>query len=169
MVYCDQIQKEGFPVKKFAAIALLTAMLCSLLCLTGCSPKTAITPEEFRTTMEAAGYIVFDATSQLNDAPHITTAYVAFHGDDEYRIEFYVTDSAEYAKYLFDDNKLAFERSTDGAASHLSVNLLNSNSFKMTTNDQYRVLSRIDNTMIYIKAPEQFKPEINEVLKSLGY
>lgn len=156
-------------MKKIASIALLTAMLCSLLCLTGCSPKTALTAEGFRSSMEEAGHTVADVSAQFAEYNQIVKVYVALIGSGAYQIEFYETDTPEAAQNLFANNKLIFEQTKGNSSSQSSINGTNSNVFKLTTSGSFRVLSRIDNTMIYIDAPEEYKSDINGLLKNLGY
>ena len=140
-------------MKKMASLLLLAALLCSALLLTGCSPKPAMTAETFCTAMEAAGYTVIDISAQLADVEQVTGAYVARHSSDDYQIEFHLTDTAASAENLYGNNRLTFERTTGGVHSQSSVNGVNYNTFKMTTSGQYRVLVRVDNTLLYIVAP----------------
>lgn len=156
-------------MKKIIAAALLAVMLCSLLCLTGCSRKTALTVDAFYNLMEENGYEAAYITDQYTEYDQLTGVCVAMQIYGEYQIEFYETDTDDTAKNLYANNQRILEDNTSIAYSRTVVNGVNSNAFKMTSNGQYYVLSRIDNTMIYIEAPEECKGEINGVLKTLGY
>lgn len=156
-------------MKKVSAIVLAVVMVLSLFCLTGCSPKVSLTAEDFKTTMEAKGFTVKDVSEQVAENPQITKAYVAISGDEQYQIEFYETDTAETAQRLYAGNKVIFEESASGASSNSSASAANYNSFKMTADGYYKVLSRIDNTLIYVNAPKEYKDEIKTVLDEIGY
>ena len=81
----------------------------------------------------------------------------------------YEADTDDTAKNLDATNQSILEDLTSVAYSRTVVNGMNSNAFKMTSNGRYYVLSRIDNTEIYIEAPKECRGEINGVLKMLGY
>lgn len=155
-------------MKKLSAFALVVVILCSMFCLTGCSEKTSITAEDFRVLMEANGHTVMDATEQFSDYDEITQVYIAVLGEGDHQIEFYELDTAESAQRLYAGNKVIFEESS-ASGSHTSASAANYNSFRMTADGYYKVLSRIDNTMIYVNSPEEYKSEIKTILEEIGY
>ncbi len=156
-------------MRKISAVVLVLVMLFSVLCLAGCGEKKSITPEDFRTITEAKGCTVVDISDQYAEVKEISGAYVALIGEGEYQVEFYVLTTDEAAKRMYAGNKGIFENSIVGASSHSSASLANYDSYKLTADGSYKVLSRIDNTMIYVDAPSEYKSEINSILKALGY
>lgn len=156
-------------MKKITAIALVMVILCSMLCTVGCKPKVSITAEDFKTAMEAKGFTVADASAQFAEYDEITKVYVAVSGNGKYQIEFYETSTDDAAARLFAGNKTIFEQSAGNASANSSVSTPTYNNYKLTSNGSYKVLSRINNTMIYIDAPAEFKDDIKTVLEGLGY
>jgi hypothetical protein len=137
--------------------------------VTGCGNKTAITSSDFKTRMEAKGYIVQDATNQFSDYDYITQVYIALSSDYAYQIEFYELSNSDNASSFFNTNKSIFENSKSSSASETSVSTANNAKYTLTTNGQFKVVSRIDNTVIYLNVSESYKSTIKDVLKDLGY
>lgn len=156
-------------MKKTTAIALVMVILCSMLCLAGCKEKVSVTAEDYKNLMEAKGYTIADASEQFADYDEIAKVYIAVPGDGAYQIEFYELTSAEAAMRLFAGNKSIFEQFEGNASTHTSISAANYSNYKLTAGGYYKVLSRIDNTMIYIDAPVEFKDEIKTVLGEIGY
>jgi len=156
-------------MKKLTAIALVMVILCSMLCTVGCKPKVSITAEDFKTSMESKGYTIADASAQFAEYDEITKVYIALSKDGGYQIEFYETSTNDAAARLFAGNKTIFEQSAGNASANSSVSAANYSSYKLTSNGSYKALSRINNTMIYIDAPAEFKEEIKTVLEEIGY
>ena len=133
---------------------LLMGVLCFvvLFTLTGCGNKTSITSEDFKSKMESKGYTVQDATSQMSEYDYINQVYIAISSDSTYQIEFYELSDSDYASSFFNNNKKTFEDSKS-----------------LTTNGKFKVVSRIDNTVIYLNVDDDYKSSVKDVLKDLGY
>lgn len=146
---------------------LLVYVLVIGLFLTACGSKTALTNDQFIEKMEAAGYQIVDASNQFGegDVEAVTLAMM----DEKYQIEFYVLPSNDQTVGAFNNNKSSFEQMKGSGASTSEVNLGNYNYYGLSTGEGYYVVSRIDNTMIFINASAEYKDEIKEVLKELGY
>lgn len=156
-------------MKKITALILAAVIFCSMLCLAGCKPKVSITDEDFKTAMEAKGYTIADASAQFAEYDEITKVYIALSENGGYQIEFYETSTDDAAARLYSGNKSIFEQSEGNASTHTSISAANYSNYKLTVDGYYKVLSRINNTMIYIDAPSEFKEEIKTVLEELGY
>lgn len=156
-------------MKKLTAIALVSVILCSMLCLVGCAQKVSITAEDFKTAMESKGYTIADASEQFADYNEITKVYIAISGNGSYQIEFYELTDSDASMRLFAGNKNIFEQSAGNISANSSVSTPNYSNYKIIANGHYKVLSRINNTMIYIDVPAEFKDEVKTVLDELGY
>ena len=99
--------------KKLFSISLICMLL--LVSLTGCTKKTAITTEHFKSIAQSHNYILTDAISQYASYGYIKEATIA-SVDSASQVEFYVLDTEENAKYMFTLNKTNFE-SNKGSAS----------------------------------------------------
>ena len=49
------------------------------------------------------------------------------------------------------------------------VNKKNYQKYIMTTKEKYRILSRRENTVIYLNVNKEYRQEVVEILKTLGY
>jgi hypothetical protein len=156
--------RGGFILKKVIFLFLLALVLTSAGC--GFKNRTPLTADEFVTKMEAEGFTLVDATDQFE--PGIVEAVQLAVGED-YQIEFYVVPTVEQAQRAFEQNKADFEAAQGSSSSHKSVEVKNYSYYSQTSAGLYAVVSRTDNTFIYVVADAEYKKEINEILSDLGY
>ncbi|MGN1134490.1 MAG: hypothetical protein ACI4RN_08585 [Oscillospiraceae bacterium] len=151
--------------------ALTSALVCMIIMftITGCGKKTALSAEDFKSKTEAKGYTVQDATNQFADYDYIKKVYIALDKDQNYQIEFYEIDNADNASQFFKNNKSIFEESKSSASAETSVSVSNNAKYTLTTDGQYKVISRIDNTAVYVNADEEYKSDIKDLLDDLDY
>ena len=152
-------------MKKFKLLVLLIGILF----LTACANKTAITSDKFISIMEEENFDIVNALEQFSDYDEIKEAYIALEDDGDYQIEFYVLDNDNNAIKLYNHNKEIFEDSKGSVSSYTNVDLNNINKYTLSTNGKFNIVSRIDNTMIYLSVDYEFKDEVIDILKKLGY
>lgn len=70
---------------------------------------------------------------------------------------------------MFNRNKEIFEDSKSNVSGETSVTRKNSAKFTLNTNNMLKVVSRIDNTLIYLDVDKDKSDEIKTLLKELGY
>ena len=146
---------------------LLVVGLFTLLFVTGCGNKKAITPQEFTSIAQANNYNVSDATNQFSDYSQVREVKIARNND--YQIEFYVLNSESDAKSMYEYNKSLFEAYKISNYSESHVDLNNYSTYSLQSSGYYMFLSRIDNTLVYVKEPVEYKSNIDEFIKKLGY
>ncbi|HOC06944.1 MAG: hypothetical protein ACOX21_00600 [Bacillota bacterium] len=149
-------------MKKIAVLLLLVTLVLATAACGG--SRTPLTAPQFVSKMEAAGFIVVDAADQFPEGV-VEAVYLAV--GENYQIEFYVVPSVDQAKRAFEENKSDFEALSGGATKYASVN--NYSYYTKTTSDGYYVVSRTDNTFIYVSADAQYKKEISGIIEDLGY
>jgi len=149
--------------KVFLAILLAIAVFA----LAGCGSKTALTAEQFKSKMEAAGYEVQDATYQYEGL--VDQCFIAVKGNFEYQIEFYVVATESQAVGAYNQNKEQFQSKKSNASAETTKEVSNYGKYTLNTGGNYSVISRVDNTFIYIDASNDYRDEINKTLDSLGY
>ena len=145
------------------AVIVVVAVLVICAVLIFAKDKTVLTAEEFKTQMEEKGYIVEDATYQSTSDDHIDQIYEATSQDNGYKIEFYVFENIEYAKMFYDVNKDAFEDTIS------SGYLKNYSKYSLSSNNKYKVLSRVENTVIYVNENIAYTDAIKNLLNEIGY
>lgn len=151
---------------------VLVSLLClvTVLCFTGCGKnKKSISADEFCSKMEDKSFITTDSTAQYATSKEINESYIAISKDYSYQIEFIVLDSDSSAESMYNHNKSTFESENPTKNVCTSTSLANYSKYTLLANGKYKVLSRIDNTLIYINADSSHKDEINSILDDLGY
>lgn len=131
--------------------------------------KDLITAQEFTITMKGKGYVVADVKDQFSNYDYISNAYVAVKGDYSYQIEFYETTDESSAVSFYNNNKSIFESSKSSVSSENSKDLKNSSKYSLQSNGEYKVVSRIGNTVIYLNVDKDYKDEVDKILDELGY
>lgn len=153
-------------VKRFLLSLLFIVCIFSL---TGCKNKTSLKSNEFKSRMEAKNFIVYDATNQMQSNNYIDKIYVAVQKDSNYQIEYYELKNEDNAISFYNNNKKLFQSSKGSKSEEKSKSVNNYSKYTLETNDSYKVISRIDNTAIYINADIKYKKDIESVLKGIGY
>lgn len=130
--------------------------------------KTPISADTFNTIMEGKGYIMIDSTSQFSQyGNYMSKSYVA--QKTGYQIEFYELSSEENAIDMYNTNKLLFEAQKTNASVSATTSINNYSTYSLTTNGEYKYLSRIDNTFIYVDVDESYKDTVKDLMKEIGY
>lgn len=129
-------------------------------------PKTGM---DFYGIMQGKGYVISDAKNQFMSYDYIREAYVASSNEYSYKIEFYVLSDKDYATKFFDNNKAFFEESKGEIEAETNINEGNHSKYEISANGKYSVVSKIENTAVYVNVSEEYKDIVKEVLVELGY
>ncbi len=131
--------------------------------------KESITAEEFKIIMQDKGYLIADATSQFSEYDYVSKVYLATTSDKLYQIEFYTLSDDSSATYFFNTNKTLFEQNKTSVSTSTSSEFSNHAKYTLTSANKYMVVSRINNTVVYVNVDEQYKDNVKDILKELGY
>ena len=131
--------------------------------------KSSITSDQFVSTMSEKNYAIVNSKNQFIEYDYINQAYIALEPNNNFQIEFYELKDNSYAVQFYNSNVSKFEESKGVASSQSNVNLKNSSKFALSTNGDYMVVSRINNTVIYARVSDKYKNEVDSLLKELGY
>lgn len=157
-------------MNKFKGFLLLAFIsFATLLTLTGCGKKDALVADDFKSKMESLGYVVQDATDQFSSDSGVEKVYIALNSDASHQIEFYVVETESQAISAYSTNKSNFENLKSSSAVNTEVNLSNYSKYTLSSNDKFMVISRIDNTFIYVNSDDTYKNNIKKALDNLGY
>ena len=116
--------------------------------------------------MEAAGFTLVDAADQFEEG-RVESVHIAV--GENYQVEFYIVPSVEQAKRTFAEKKASIEAAKGSASSNKSFQVANYSSFSQTSDGIFSLVSRTDNTFIYFNAGSEYKKEISDIIKDLGY
>lgn len=142
--------------------------ICLAMLLGGCgsAQRRPVTPEEFQARGEAAGYQVVDCTDQF---PQEGVQSVLAARCDGYHIEFYQFAGKEEALLSFESTLKALEDGREDSVSQTQTAFANYNLCRLTTADEYYVLTRIECTLLYAAAPLDKREELEQWTEELGY
>lgn len=149
------------------SVAIIAIILGLIAFISLNKEKNSITTSSFYNNMSQKGYYVEDASYQYADYDYVKQIYVA--ANEDYQIEFYELIDDSYAMRFYNNNKTIFEESQGNGSAETSVGLKNYSKYTLSSNGRYMVVSRIDNTVIYVDADDQYRDDIKNVLKELGY
>ncbi len=133
--------------------------------------KQAISASEFKTLMEQKGYSILDATDQFKSYEKIKQVYVAMSTDYSYKIEFYEVEDDAYATSFYNTNRYTFRTSKSDSDEETENNgeIENYSKYTLTSDTNYKLVTRINNTIIYADVNIDDKDNVENVLKELGY
>lgn len=131
--------------------------------------KESITGSEFTSLMQEKGFVVDDATSQFSEYGYVDQAYIAAPSDYAYQIEFYELSDVDNAISFYNNNKSIFESSKGNASGETSVSMKNYSKYALSTGGKYKVVSRIDNTVVYLNVDSSYKDTVKDLLDGIGY
>ena len=146
---------------------ILLIILFSLL-LTGCiGNKEKISSDQFIEFAAESEYEIIDKTKVLKDS-NIKKVILAKKSDD-YQLEFYKLKGITEAIYMFNDNRKIFKISKNDTSTYTYTNLGNYSIYSLTNESYYMYLCRVDNTLLYVKVPVEYKDEVVEFSNKIGY
>jgi uncharacterized protein YpmB len=146
-------------------ILIIAAFAYGYFSLKNASEKVAITPEEFQTKIEAKGLETADVTDQLNG--QVEKGIIG--GNSDFEIEFYKVAEEDQAIRAYNQNKGDFELEKVSASIETNIEIGNVSKYSLLSNGKFMVISRIQDTFIYVNASDQYKGQIEGILKDLGY
>ncbi|MDO4431707.1 MAG: hypothetical protein Q4B80_00195 [Aerococcaceae bacterium] len=155
---------------------IILSVMLGLLVLIGVSvnfllgqTKDVASIETFAQVAKEQNLVVVDVTEQFANETHVKSAHLATPEQNEWQIEFFHVESDAHARAMFKQNKANFEAEKGNSSMKMNINIGNFNTFSMTANKTYYYLSRVDDTLIYVKADSAYKDQIKEFIKKLNY
>lgn len=138
-----------------------------LFTLTGCASKDKITYSDFEKLFNEE-YSVMSVTDKVN-SEDVISAYVALKNNNEYQIEFYLIENEIDTKVIYESNYNNVIKNKNDNSVIKEKEGYNYIKFTMYDLDNYYVISRVENTLIYVNASAQYKDEIEYLLKKIDY
>lgn len=156
-------------MKKLCKVIVFPLCLLLILSFAGCSSKTPVTLDTFKTAMADKGYEIVDIGEQYADDEKIKSAHLALDATESYQIEFYELVDENYAKALLNGNKNKFEENKSSVHASSSVNASNHSKYTLSGGGEFVIISQVSNTVIFVHASSDYKDEVKAVLEELGY
>lgn len=150
-------------------ISLFFIFIIVLISLTGCDNKKAISVDKFDNVLNSKEYTVEENKEYYDTFIDITDGRKA-KCSDKWEMEFFILSGNKDAELMFekDRNMIEVYKGSDGS-SELVVDLANYDVYEITASGHYGYVSRVDNTVLYVEAEEQYKDEIKAIIEELGY
>lgn len=144
-------------------------ILLILLCF-GCGKiQSPITLEEFQDNCDKNELYFYDISDNFKESQKVIQAGMA--STSVWHIEFYIFNEEDDAIEAYESNKQNFldvkKESTTFTDSDKSYN--NKVTYSLTTNTTYYYISRIDETMIFVQVPVEYRGRVKKFHESLGY
>lgn len=153
----------------FVAILVIAGIIVGAVIINKNLNKEPISAKDFKDIMEEKDFEIVDAINQFEGYDYVKKAYIALEEDYDYQIEFYRLDEEDDAIYFYNLNKDKFEAQKGSASAETTVNMGNNSKYTVKTKDEYKVVSRIEDTVIYADVDEKYEDEVKEILKEIGY
>lgn len=138
------------------------------LLLSGCgTSKAKLEPEQFKSKMENEGFEIKDASKEMN-YDYIVKIYVA--KKTNYNIEYYNIIDEEYAAIFYQNNVEFINNNIVGdEKAVLEESGNNYSKYTVVYDGRYKLVSRIDNTVIFLNVSDRYKDDIDDLIERLGY
>ena len=147
-------------------IALICIMVMSVFSLTGCGSKTALTSDEFNKILGDEGFAITDVTSQMEDS---NIEVIAAANNGKYQLEYHVYKTNEAAKKAYDGNEKSFKSYKKSNSKEKEIQTSSYDKYTLELSDEYKVISRIDNKLVYASISLEYKKDLDKLLDKLGY
>ena len=141
---------------------IIIILLITLL-FSGCSKKTAMTPNFFSAYFEDLGYKILDLSEQYKEHD-ITTALIA--KKNNYQIEFFEYLTQKEANNIVEANAKKIISLNLTAEKKEGENFLR---YSFFTSEYNIIISQIDNTVIYVEVPIEYQEELEKNLNYMFY
>lgn len=154
----------------FVAILVIAGAVVGVVIINKNINKEPISARDFKDIMKDKDFEIIDAKeNQFAEYDYIEKAYVALEEDYDYQIEFYKLDKEDDAIDFYEHNKEIFEDSKGSSSVGNETKMGNNSKYTLKTKNEYKVVSRIENTVIYVDVDEKYEDEVKEILKEMGY
>ena len=147
---------------------ILGIIIIVVVCLitTGCGFYNLLNTQEFKDHFGALGYTVVDSDEGLYES---NSYVVATKEDVPYKVEYY-----EFEDEI--STKKAYEKQIDAIANYITSDSKNTRTdgavFSKViaiSEEEYIVISRVKNTMIFIAGTKDYQQEIDSFLEDIKY
>lgn len=154
-------------MNKKSIILGLVMILVVVLATTGCVFYNVLKSEDFKDHFTALGYTISDTETPKYDTGK--TYLVASKTDLPYKIEYYEFDTEVNAKKVYEKYKKSIvDYITSDSKNHETTGAVFSKT-DVNSEKEYLIISRVKNTLIFIAGTQDYKTEIDNLLKEIKY
>lgn len=145
-------------------------LLVLLLVTAGCGWTTykPVTAQKFEKVMADHNFKVQDVSDRFTEES-IMAARTASQEDEDYQIEFQVYAKPQQAQDAFQSVQQSMSANREKGATDWLQRTGNYDGYTLQTGGVYYFVARIDATLVYTVAYEEYSEEILSYMKELGY
>lgn len=163
-------KKKTFkPAKLVIMLILIIFIISGLSFINYNRSKPSISAETFVETMKNKNFSITDLADKYSDYGYVEHAYIAINSDFTYQIEFYSLSDIAKGKEFYKEKKAELKSSRRKGESKKGNDYRYYGKFILSSDDQYKQLYRINDTVVYIDTRTKYKDEVLNVLAELGY
>ena len=98
----------------------------------------------------------------------IQEAYIAKSAQG-WQVEFYILSTNQDAKNMYDTNRKLFKDSKSGTVNEKYLTIKEYSMYDLESNGYYMHLSKVDNTLLYVKVDKKYEENAKKIIKDLRY
>lgn len=150
-------------------ISLTIIFLIMLFNLTGCAKKEAISIEKFNEIVKNQDCSVEENLEYYDKFIDIIAGSKAKYSD-KWEMNFYVLSGNKDAELMFEKDRNILESYKKNVSKlQIETTMPSYELYEIVASEHFGYVCRIDNTVLYVDAEEQYKDEIKAVIEELGY
>lgn len=157
------------PAKLVIMLILVIFIISGISFINYNRSKPSISAETFVQSMTDKNFSITDRTDKYSDYGYVEHAYIAISSDFANQIEFYSLSDIDKGKEFYKEKKKELKESRRKGESKKSNDYRYYNKFVLSSDDQYKMLYRINDTVVYVDVRTKYKDEILNILKDIGY
>lgn len=141
-----------------------------LLLVTGCGQANykPLTAQEFEDAMADHNFKIQDVSERISKE-EVSAARIASQEDEDYQIEFQVYADMEQAQDFFQSVQQSMIENREKDAKESLIRERNYEGYTLQSSGVCYFVARIDTTIVYVVAYEEYSEEIMSYMKELGY
>ncbi len=151
------------------AISLIVVLLLFMFLLTGCARKTALTVNKFNEIAKKHDCLTEENLEFYDSFIDITEGSKAKYSD-KWEVNFYVLSGNKDAEVMFEKQKniaMSYEKSSYTLKNIIKMS--NYETYQIEGNGHMAYLIRVDNTVLYVDCLDEYKEDVENFIKELGY
>ena len=141
-------------------------LLIIVFLIVGCA-KNSVTLHEFIDVAKDDGYIIKEDKTGYEGYQYIKDIYYAINRENVYDIQFIELENDDYAKKFFSLNYSELSKNVDSNSYVKTKSLSDYALFHVETDDEYLLVIRSKNNILYVQADINYINEIEEFLRDL--
>ena len=149
--------------------SLILLFLFMIFLTTGCKKKDNVTADQFKKYMEKKGYVIVNKKDNIYNNKYFNNVYYAVEKEEKYTIQFFELKDEASSKVFYNNLKKDISNSKVNKYKENSKSISNYSYYELSYNNNYKKVSRINNTIIYINTDIAYSKIINRQLKNLEF